>query len=102
MTSEATKKMIKLRSVELGIPLAQLARELGVSRQFLYQVCVGLRPTARIRNHICQRLDLNPVLLGWDDQGASSSGIPARTLGVHGRQQIQLDACRVKSSPRKS
>lgn len=67
MTSEKSKKMIKMRSVELGVPLAQLAKELGVSRQFIYQVCAGRRTTPRIRAHICRRLDLHPSQLGWSE-----------------------------------
>ena len=67
MTSAMSKKMIKIRSVELGIPLAQLAKELGVSRQFVYQVCAGKRPTFRVRKHICRRLGLRPAQLGWPD-----------------------------------
>jgi transcriptional regulator with XRE-family HTH domain len=65
MSSAATKKMIKVRSAELGISLAVLARELGVSRQFVYQVCTGRRTTARVRHYLCRRLNLHPAQLGW-------------------------------------
>ncbi len=67
MTSMMLKKKIKIRSVEIGIPLAQLAKELGVSRQFVYQVCAGQRLTCRIRGYICHRLGLHPAQLGWPD-----------------------------------
>jgi transcriptional regulator with XRE-family HTH domain len=71
MKSAGLKKMIKIRSVELGVPLAQIAKELGVSRQFVYQVCAGRRPTARIREHICRRLGLEPAQLGWSENDMS-------------------------------
>lgn len=78
MKSMVPKKMIKIRSVELGIPLAQLARELGVSRQFIYQVCAGKRPTPHVREHICRRLGFYPAQLGWFDNGVSHHLFPRR------------------------
>jgi len=76
MTSVMLKKKIKIRSVQLGIPLAQLARELGVSRQFVYQVCAGQRLTFRIRGYICHRLGLHPAQLGWSDTQAPAQLFP--------------------------
>jgi|GEM_PF-5470521 len=70
MTSMMRKKKIKLRSVEIGIPLALLAKELGVSRQFVYQVCAGQRMTSRIRAYICHRLGFHPTHLGWPETHA--------------------------------
>lgn len=65
-----TKKaqtLIRVRSVILGISLATLARELGITRTFLSEIVTGKRRTAYIRRHICARLGLSPRQLGWDE-----------------------------------
>ena len=81
MTSTMLKKKIKLRSVQRGIPLAKLAKELGVSRQFVYQVCAGRRMTGRVRAYICHRLGLHPAQLGWPD-----TQTPKRPVGRAGEK----------------
>lgn len=61
------KKKILIRSIELEIPLAQIAREAGTTRQNVYHVLAGRSRSKRIRKLICQRLRFAARDLGWPE-----------------------------------
>lgn len=59
------KKLIRIRAIERGLPLAAIAREAGTSRQHVYRVASGIAVSRRIRQLICRRLAFKPQELGW-------------------------------------
>lgn len=65
MGKMTAKKKILIRSIELEIPLAWIAREAGTTRQNVYHVLAGRSQSKRIRKLICQRLKFTPDDLGW-------------------------------------
>lgn len=61
------KKMIRIRSLEKGIPLIRIAEEAGVSRQAIYNVVNGHNGSKTLQRLICLRLGFKPRELDWPE-----------------------------------
>ena len=53
----ATARKIRIAAIAAGETMAQWARELGVSRQFVYQAVSGAHKNHRVRDFIESRLN---------------------------------------------
>jgi len=54
----AIERKIKIAAIAAGESMAAWARELDVSRQFVYQVATGIRNNRRVRDFIEERLGM--------------------------------------------
>jgi DNA-binding phage protein len=53
----ATARKIRIAAISAGETMAQWARELGVSRQYVYQAVNGVNKNQRVRDFIESRLN---------------------------------------------
>lgn len=71
------RQKIKIELIKKGIPAAEVARRMGVSRQAIYQTIDGIIKSRRLRKAIAEAIGVEVTEL-WpaNDKGQKSTPLP--------------------------